>query len=194
MAAVTIHDFARKKAAGSKISMITCYDATFARLIDQSAIDAVLVGDSLGNVIQGHPNTLAVTVDDVVYHCRAVTRAAERVHVVADMPLGAYQVCDDDAVRNAIRLVKEGRAGSVKLEGGASVVPANPFISSNVTPASLNAPRYFSTSSVAIPNRRDVKDTDSRRVSNPLPRSPPADPAMSNAEPVSRRALFHSFV
>jgi len=124
MAPVTIHDLARKKAAGGKIRMITCYDATFARLVEQSAIDVVLVGDSLGNVIQGHPNTLPVTVDDIVYHTRAVTRATQRVHVVADMPLGAYQASEEDAVRNAIRLVKEGRAGSVKLEGGHAVAGA----------------------------------------------------------------------
>lgn len=121
MAAVTIQDFARKKAAGARLRMITCYDATFARLVDQSAVDAVLVGDSLGNVIQGHPNTLPVTVEDVVYHTRAVTRGAQRVHVVADMPLGSYQASQAEAVTNAIRLVKEGRAGSVKLEGGQAV-------------------------------------------------------------------------
>lgn len=124
MATVTIQQFARKKERGEKISMITCYDATFARLVDASDIDAVLIGDSLGNVIQGHPNTLPVTVDDIVYHTRAVTRAAERVHVVADMPFGSYQVSRRQAVENAVRLVQQGRAHAVKLEGGARVAEA----------------------------------------------------------------------
>jgi len=121
MATVTIQQFARKKERGEKISMITCYDATFARLVDTSDIDAVLVGDSLGNVIQGHENTLPVTVDDIVYHTRAVTRAVQRVHVVADMPFGSYQVTRRQAVENAVRIVQHGRAHAVKLEGGVRV-------------------------------------------------------------------------
>jgi 3-methyl-2-oxobutanoate hydroxymethyltransferase len=121
MPTVTIQQFARKKERGEKIRMMTCYDATFARLLDASGIDGVLVGDSLGNVIQGHENTLPVTVDDIVYHTRAVTRACSRAHVVADLPFGSYQVSTEQGVRNAVRLVQEGRAQAVKLEGGERV-------------------------------------------------------------------------
>ncbi len=121
MPTVTVQHFARKKQRGEKLHMITCYDATFARLIDASAIDAILVGDSLGNVVQGHENTLPVTVDDVVYHTRAVTRACNRVQVVADLPFGSYQVSPEQGLANAVRLVQQGRAHAVKLEGGERV-------------------------------------------------------------------------
>jgi len=121
MPTVTVHHFARAKQRGEKLRLITCYDATFARLVDASAIDAVLVGDSLGNVVQGHDNTLPVTLDDVVYHTRAVTRGCSRVQVVADMPFGSYQVSAQQGLTNAVRLVQEGRAHAVKLEGGERV-------------------------------------------------------------------------
>jgi len=103
------------------IVMITAYDATFARLVDRGGVDVVLVGDSLGNVIQGHETTIPVDLDDVIYHCRCVSRGLSRAHLVADMPFLSYQVSDDEAVRAAGRLLKEGRAQSVKLEGGRRV-------------------------------------------------------------------------
>ena len=99
--------------------MVTAYDATFSRLFDDAGADVLLVGDSLGMVVQGHDSTLPVTMDQMVYHSRAVTRAAMRAHVVGDMPFMSYQTTPDDAVRNAGRLVAEGGVGSVKLEGGA---------------------------------------------------------------------------
>ncbi|HUB05557.1 MAG TPA: 3-methyl-2-oxobutanoate hydroxymethyltransferase [Myxococcales bacterium] len=123
MKKVTIHTLQKMKDAGERVSMLTCYDATFARLFDAAGLDVLLVGDSLGMVVQGHPHTLPVTVDDVVYHCRAVARATKRAHLVADMPFGSYQVSGEEAVRHAIRLVAEGGAESVKLEGGADFVP-----------------------------------------------------------------------
>lgn len=105
-----------------RITMLTSYDATFARLVDKAGIDAILVGDSLGMVVQGHSSTIPVTVDHIAYHCAAVTRAVKRAHVVADMPFGSYQASDEDAVRSAIRLMKEGGAEAVKMEGGSRVV------------------------------------------------------------------------
>ena len=123
MKKVTIHTLQKMKDAGERISMLTCYDATFARLFDAAGMDVLLVGDSLGMVVQGHAHTLPVTVDDVVYHCRAVARNAKLAHVVADMPFGSYQVSADEAVRHAIRLVAEGGAESVNLEGGADFAP-----------------------------------------------------------------------
>src|SRR3954454_3509941 len=107
------------KQAGERITMLTAYDASFARLLDRAGTDVLLVGDSLGMVIQGHDTTLPVTMDQMVYHCAAVSRATERAHVVGDMPFGSYQASPEEAVRNAMRLVAEGGAESVKLEGGA---------------------------------------------------------------------------
>lgn len=107
-----------KKASGEKITMITAYDATFARLFDEAGTDALLIGDSLGMVVQGLESTLPVTLDDIVYHSRAVARGARFAHLVADMPFMSYQVSIEDAVRNAGRLLAEGQAHAVKLEGG----------------------------------------------------------------------------
>src|SRR5688500_14128826 len=98
--------------------MVTAYDATFARILDDAGTDVLLVGDSLGMVVQGHDTTLPVTMDQMVYHCRAVTRGAQRAHVVGDLPFMSYQSSTEDAVRNAGRLIAEGGVGSVKLEGG----------------------------------------------------------------------------
>jgi 3-methyl-2-oxobutanoate hydroxymethyltransferase len=99
--------------------MVTAYDFTMARLLDEAGVDMVLVGDSLGMVIQGHANTLPVTLDEIAYHTRAVVRAAGVAHVVADMPFMSYQVSPIQAVESAGKLMKEGAAESVKLEGGA---------------------------------------------------------------------------
>ncbi len=119
---MTIPLLAAKKKKGEKIVMVTAYDFTFATLIDRAA-DILLVGDSLGMVVQGAPNTLGVTVEEVIYHTRAVSRAAASAHVVADMPFLSYQVSDNAAVLNAGRLLKEGGAESVKLEGGSRIAP-----------------------------------------------------------------------
>src|SRR5215470_4894049 len=116
---VTIHTLQRKKASGEKLTMLTCYDATFARLLDDAGVDILLVGDSLGMVVQGHGTTLPVTLDDMIYHTRAVVRGARRAQVVGDMPFMSYQTSVEDALRAAGRLVKEGGAEAVKLEGGA---------------------------------------------------------------------------
>ncbi len=115
---VTIHTLKKLKQAGQKICMVTAYDATFGRILDEAGADVILVGDSLGMVVQGHDSTLPVTMDQMVYHCRAVTRGAKRAHVVGDLPFMSYQTSPEEAVKNAGRLVAEGGVGSVKLEGG----------------------------------------------------------------------------
>jgi 3-methyl-2-oxobutanoate hydroxymethyltransferase len=120
---ITVPALRARKGGPEPLVMITAYDATFARMLDEGGADLLLVGDSLGMVIQGHRTTVPVTMDHIVYHCRAVARGARRAHVVGDMPFGSYQVNADDAVRNAWRLVAEGRAHSVKLEGGRTVAP-----------------------------------------------------------------------
>ncbi|MCZ6463057.1 MAG: 3-methyl-2-oxobutanoate hydroxymethyltransferase, partial [Proteobacteria bacterium] len=121
---ITVRSLARRKKRGEKITMLTAYDFTFARIFDAAGIDLLLVGDSLGNVVQGRDTTLPVTLDEVVYHTRLVTRGVERALVIGDMPFGSYQVSPEDAVRSAIRLVKEGGAHAVKLEGGCNAAAA----------------------------------------------------------------------
>lgn len=116
---VTIPAFIDKKARGEKITMVTAYDATFARIFDDAGLDGLLVGDSLGMVIQGQENTLPVTLEEVIYHTRAVRRGAQRALVVADLPFLTYHDDPYKAVHNAGRLLKEGGAQAVKLEGGA---------------------------------------------------------------------------
>ncbi|RMH36790.1 MAG: 3-methyl-2-oxobutanoate hydroxymethyltransferase, partial [Deltaproteobacteria bacterium] len=116
---VTIHTLRQKKQRGEKIAMLTAYDATFARLLDESGVDILLVGDSLGMVIQGQPTTLPVTLEESIYHTRAVARGARRAHIVGDMPFLSYQTSIPEALRNAGRMIKEGGAHAVKLEGGA---------------------------------------------------------------------------
>jgi len=118
---IRMPDFGKKKSRGEKIVMLTAYDATMARLLDRAGVDALLVGDSLGTVILGHDTTLPVTVDAIVHHTAAVTRGVERALVVADMPFLSFQVSLADAVRNAGRLIQEGGAAAVKLEGGRPV-------------------------------------------------------------------------
>ncbi|HLT38739.1 MAG TPA: 3-methyl-2-oxobutanoate hydroxymethyltransferase, partial [Enhygromyxa sp.] len=121
---VTVPDILARKRDGVPIVMITAYDATFARLIDACDIDIVLVGDSLGMVVQGHEHTLEVTVEQMAYHARCVRRALRCAHLTVDMPFMSYQVSPERALENAGILVKEGGAASVKLEGGAQVIPA----------------------------------------------------------------------
>jgi 3-methyl-2-oxobutanoate hydroxymethyltransferase len=103
------------------IAAVTAYDYTFARLVDAAGVDIVLVGDSLGCVIQGHPNTLPVTMDEMVYHTKCVSRGVERALVVADMPFASYQLSHESAITNAFKLIKEGSAAAVKLEGGVAM-------------------------------------------------------------------------
>ncbi len=119
---VTIPSLRSRKRKGEKITMLTAYDFTFAQIFDGAGIDVLLVGDSLGNVVQGQTTTLPVTLEETLYHTRLVARGARRALVVADMPFGSYQVSAEEALRNAIRCVKEGGAHAVKLEGGTAVL------------------------------------------------------------------------
>ena len=119
---VTTRDIRAFKERSERFAMLTAYDATSARLLDQAGIPMLLVGDSLGMVVLGHPNTLPVTMDDIVHHTSAVVRGVENALVVADMPFMSYQSSDDEGVANAGRLLKEAGANAVKLEGGHRVV------------------------------------------------------------------------
>jgi 3-methyl-2-oxobutanoate hydroxymethyltransferase len=122
-ARVTVQTLRAMTARGERIAMVTAYDATFARMLDEGGADALLVGDSLGMVVQGLDSTLPVTVDDVLYHCKAVARGSRRAHLVGDMPFLSYQVSPEDAVRNAGRFLAEGGMHAVKLEGGRDIAP-----------------------------------------------------------------------
>jgi len=115
---VRVPDFRRMKKAGHPITMLTAYDFPFAKIFDNCGIDILLVGDSLAMTVRGEESTLGVTIDEVIYHTRMVARARKRALVVADMPFLSYQVTPEEALRNAGRLIKEGAAEAVKLEGG----------------------------------------------------------------------------
>jgi 3-methyl-2-oxobutanoate hydroxymethyltransferase len=116
---VTVPDFAAAKGRGHRLTMLTAYDYTTARLLDDAGVDSLLVGDSLGMVVQGQPDSLGVTLDEMVYHTRLVARGVRRSLLVADLPFMSYQVSPQQALQSAGRLVKEGGAHAVKLEGGA---------------------------------------------------------------------------
>ncbi|MBE2231662.1 MAG: 3-methyl-2-oxobutanoate hydroxymethyltransferase [Chitinophagaceae bacterium] len=119
---ITTHTLQKMKAAGEKISMLTAYDFSFARIIDGAGMDVILVGDSASNVMAGHETTLPITLDQMIYHASSVIRGIERCFVVVDLPFGCYQSNSDIALASAIRIMKETGAHSVKLEGGEEVL------------------------------------------------------------------------
>jgi 3-methyl-2-oxobutanoate hydroxymethyltransferase len=119
----TVLTFKQAKEKGEKLSMLTAYDYSTAKLIDEAGVNSILIGDSLGNVILGYEDTISVTMEDMIHHSAAVARGAKNALVVCDMPFMSYQTSVYDAVVNAGRLMKEGRAGAVKLEGGEAVCP-----------------------------------------------------------------------
>jgi len=118
---VTVRSLAARKCKAEPFTMLTAYDFTFARIFDEAGVDVLLVGDSMGNVVQGHDTTLPVTLDEVTYHTRMVARGVRRAMVVADMPFGSFQISSEEAVRSAVQLIKDGGAHAVKLEGGRDV-------------------------------------------------------------------------
>lgn len=144
----TVVTFREAKEKGEKLTMLTAYDYSTAKLIDESGVNAILVGDSLGNVVLGYEDTISVTMEDMIHHGAAVARGVKDALVVVDMPFMSYQTSVYDAVVNAGRLMKEGRADAVKLEGGASVCPQIKAITEagipvmahlGLTPQSINA-------------------------------------------------------
>ncbi len=124
MARKTVLDLQKMKAGNQRIAMVTAYDFTMARIADAADVDMVLVGDSVGMVVQGHDDTLSVTLDDMIYHGRCVARGLEKAHLTVDLPFMTYQLGPQQALQSAGRLVQEGKAQSVKLEGGEHVAPA----------------------------------------------------------------------
>ena len=144
----TVRTFKAAKENGEKITMLTAYDYSTAKLMDEAGINAILVGDSLGNTMLGYENTISVTVEDMIHHGAAVSRGCKNTMIVVDMPFMSYQTSTYDALVNAGRLMKEGRANAVKLEGGASVCEQIKAITDagipvmahlGLTPQSINA-------------------------------------------------------
>lgn len=119
---VTTKRLQEMKEAGKKIAMLTSYDYTTARIVDEAGVDVILIGDSASNVMLGNVTTLPMTVDQMIYHAASVVRATKRALVVCDMPFGSYQVCAEEGVRNAIRIMKESGCDAVKLEGGVEIL------------------------------------------------------------------------
>lgn len=121
---MTTSKLRQMKASGEKIAMLTSYDFTLASLVDEAGIDMLLVGDSASNIVCGNLYTLPITVDEMIFLTKGVVRAAQHALVVCDMPFGSYQVSEEEAVRNAIKIMKESGCDAVKLEGGEEILPA----------------------------------------------------------------------
>lgn len=163
----TIQTFKDAKAKGERISMLTAYDYTTATLLDESGVDCILVGDSLGMVMLGYENTLQVTMDDMIHHTKAVARGTQNALLIGDMPFLSYHVSVDEAVRNAGRFVQEGRAQAVKLEGGANIIDKiRAIIKAQIpvlghlglTPQSVNAMGGFKLQGKDIDTARQIID------------------------------------
>ena len=161
----TVSTILKQKADGDKITMLTAYDFSTAKLVDEAGVNTILVGDSLGMVMLGYEDTLSVTMEDMIHHTKAVTKGAKNALVVADMPFMSYQTSVYDAVVNAGRLIKEGRAHAVKLEGGATVVEQIRAIVNaqipvvghiGLTPQSVNAFGGFKVQGKTLENARQI--------------------------------------
>lgn len=163
--AVTVSTFQEMKERGQRISMLTAYDYTMARLIDRAGIDSILVGDSLGNVVMGLGSTIPVTMEDMIHHSAAVARGVENALVIVDMPFMSYEASIQEAVRNAGRLLKEGHAHAVKLEGGveqadriAAIVEAKIPVCAHIglTPQGVNAVGGFRVQGKTVESARKL--------------------------------------
>jgi len=130
---VTLTNLQKMAQEGSKIAMLTCYDASFAAVLEEAGVDTLLIGDSLGNVLQGHESTLPVTLRDMVYHTECVARGSKRAFIVADMPFGSFQVSPQDTLRNAAQLMAAG-AHMVKIEGGTPMLETIEFLTDRGIP------------------------------------------------------------
>jgi len=164
---LTVLDLQQMKTKSQKICMITAYDYSMAKLVDAGGVDVVLVGDSVGMVFQGHADTLSVTMDDMIYHSKCVSRGLKNAHLVVDMPFMSYQTSVEDALKNAGRLIKEGSAQSVKLEGGRRVVPqieaivgaGIPVVAHlGLTPQAIHALGGFKVQGKGIEARNQLKE------------------------------------
>ena len=168
----TVNTLQKMKENGEKIAMLTCYDYTTATLIEQTDIDAVLVGDSLGMTVMGYDDTLPVTMEDMIHHTASVSRGLKNTFLVGDMPFMSYHISDEQAVENAGRLIKEGHANAVKLEGGAkycsqirAIVDAQIPVVAHIglTPQSVNAFGGFKVQGKNVERAKELLE-DAKKV------------------------------
>lgn len=161
----TTTSFLKAKAEGRKITMLTAYDYSTAKLLDEAGVDSLLVGDSLGMVMLGYENTLQVTLEDIIHHTKAVSRGVKRALVIADMPFLSYHVSVEDTIRNAGRLIKEGGAHAVKLEGGRNILDkVKALVDAQIpvcghlglTPQSVNVLGGFKVQGKSIENAKKI--------------------------------------
>ena len=145
---VTTHVLNEMKLRGEKIAMLTAYDYTLARILDQAKIDAILVGDSASNVMSGHDTTIPITLNEMIYHASAVVRAVSRALVIVDLPFGTYQGNSKEALSSAIRIMKETGAHAVKMEGGKEILESvERILSAGITKLSLSPLKIINDSS-----------------------------------------------
>ena len=144
---ITVETLRKQKENAEKIACLTAYDYSFASLLDQNGVDVILVGDSLGMVIQGHDTPVPVTIEDCIYHTKCVTRGVNKAMVIGDLPFGSYQVSKEQALKNSVRLMQEGGAQLIKYEGGQHMVEVTDFLTTRgiavcghigLTPQSVN--------------------------------------------------------
>ncbi|WP_069650683.1 3-methyl-2-oxobutanoate hydroxymethyltransferase [Caloranaerobacter ferrireducens] len=161
----TTASFLKAKAEGRKITMLTAYDYSTAKLLDEAGVDSILVGDSLGMVMLGYENTLQVTIEDIIHHTKAVSRGVNRALIIADMPFLSYHVSVEDTIRNAGRLIKEGGAHAVKLEGGENIIDkVKALVDAQIpvcghlglTPQSVNVLGGFKVQGKSIENAKKI--------------------------------------
>ena len=167
---VTTNTLLEMKNNGEKISMLTAYDFTFAKIIDNANIDVVLVGDSASNVVAGNETTLPITLDEMIYHAKSVVKGVSRALVVVDLPFGSYQSDPKKALRSAIRIMKESGAHAVKLEGGQEVIQS---IERIINKGSTNAHRCVELASGAEHTEEELKATLKSQIN-------PECPALAN--------------
>ncbi|WP_427339375.1 3-methyl-2-oxobutanoate hydroxymethyltransferase [Caloranaerobacter sp. DY30410] len=161
----TTASFLKAKAEGRKITMLTAYDYSTAKLLDEAGVDSILVGDSLGMVMLGYENTIKVTIEDIIHHTKAVSRGVNRALIIADMPFLSYHVSVEDTIRNAGRLIKEGGAHAVKLEGGENIIDkVKALVDAQIpvcghlglTPQSVNVLGGFKVQGKSIENAKKI--------------------------------------
>jgi len=192
---VSIGTLERMKAEGEKIACMTAYDASFATLVDDAGCDLVLVGDSLGMVIQGHDTTVPVTLSDVIYHCRAVARGLYRPFLMADMPFMTYS-SKEQALENAVRLMQEGGAKIVKLEGGASQIEIVEFLASHdiavCAHLGLKPQSVHKVGGFRVQGREEAAADQMMRDAQALPGASPDryDPGRQFLHPEDRQLVF----
>lgn len=169
---VTTHSLQQMKDQGEKISMLTAYDFTMAKMVDAAGVDCILVGDSASNVMAGHETTLPITLDQMIYHASSVVRAVDRALIVVDLPFGSYQGDSKGALGSAIRIMKETGGHAVKVEGGVEIIDGIKRILTAGIPVmghlGLTRKAFISLEPIAFVLRKRRKQSNSKKMQRPL--------------------------